>query len=193
MENTGPLEFKDDQLVGLAKSGDRKAFEMLVERYKQKAYQIAFHHIRDREEAKDISQEAFLRAFTQLKRFDLRSSFYTWFYRILVNLCIDYQRRSRRFIWQPLEEKENQEGGNPMTSENPTSPDQHLSAEEMSRRVAVTLKELPPNQRKAFILRNHEGLSIREIAEVMRSAEGTIKVHLHRAVMALRRDLAEFE
>ncbi len=192
MENTGPVEFKDDQLVGLAKSGDRKAFEMLVERYKQKAYQIAFHHIRDREEAKDLSQEAFLRAFTQLKRFDLRSSFYTWFYRILVNLCIDHQRRSRRFIWQPLEEKENQEGGNPMTGENPTSPDQYLSAEEMSRRVAVTLKELPPNQRTAFILRNHEGLSIQEIAEVMKSAEGTIKVHLHRAVMALRRDLAEF-
>ncbi|MFB3061360.1 MAG: RNA polymerase sigma factor, partial [Candidatus Binatia bacterium] len=98
----------------------------------------------------------------------------------------------RRFIWQPLEEKENQEGGNPMTGENPTSPDQYLSAEEMSRRVAVTLKKLPPNQRTAFILRNHEGLSIREIAEVMRSAEGTIKVHLHRAVMALRRNLAEF-
>jgi len=57
MENTGPVEFKDDQLVGLAKSGDRKAFKMLVERYQQKAYQIAFHHIRDREEAKDISQE----------------------------------------------------------------------------------------------------------------------------------------
>jgi len=192
MENTGPVEFKDDQLVGLAKSGDRKAFEMLVERYKQKAYQIAFHHIRDREEAKDISQEAFLRAFTQLKRFDLRSSFYTWFYRILVNLCIDYQRRNRRFIWQPLEEKEYQEGGNPMTGENPSSPDQHLSAEEMSRRVAATLKELSPNQRTAFILRNHEGLSIQEIAKVMKSAEGTIKVHLHRAVMALRRNLAEF-
>ncbi len=192
MENTGPVEFKDDQLVGLAKSGDRKAFEMLVERYKQKAYQIAFHHIRDREEAKDISQEAFLRAFTQLKRFDLRSSFYTWFYRILVNLCIDYQRKNRRFIRQPLEEKENQEGGNPMTGENPTSPDQYLSAEEMTRRVAVTLKELPPKQRTVFILRNHEGLSIQEIAEVMKSAEGTIKVHLHRAVMALRRNLAEF-
>ncbi len=192
MENTGPVEFKDDQLVELAKSGDRKAFEMLVERYKYKAYQIAFHHIRDREEAKDISQEAFLRAFTRLKRFDLRSSFYTWFYRILVNLCIDYQRKNRRFIWQPLEEKEDQEGGNPMTGENTTSPDQYLSAAEMSRRVAVTLKELSPNQRKVFILRNHEGLSIQEIAEVMKSAEGTIKVHLHRAVMALRRDLAEF-
>ena len=56
----------------------------------------------------------------------------------------------------------------------------------------MTLKELPPNQRTAFILRNHEGLSIQEIAKVMKSAEGTIKVHLHRAVMALRRNLAEF-
>ncbi len=192
MENTGPVELKDDQLVGLAKSGDRKAFEVIVERYMQKAYQIAFHHIRDREEAKDISQEAFLRAYTQLKRFDLRSSFYTWFYRILVNLCIDHQRKNRRFVQQPFEEKENQEGGNPMAGNNPMSPDQHVSAEQMSRRVTATLEGLPPNQRTAFILRNHEGLSIQEIAEVMKSAEGTINVHLHRAVMTLRRNLAEF-
>ncbi|NIO11454.1 MAG: sigma-70 family RNA polymerase sigma factor [Deltaproteobacteria bacterium] len=192
MENTGPVELKDDQLVGLAKSGDRKAFEMIVERYKQKAYQVAFHHLRDREEAKDISQEAFLRAYTQLKRFDSRSSFYTWFYRILVNLCIDHQRKHRRLVQQDFGEKEGLDGQTTLTGDHPTSPDQQLSAEQMSRKMAATLESLTPNQRTAFLLKNHEGLSIQEIARIMKSAEGTIKVHLHRAVTALRKNLAEF-
>ena len=193
MENTGPAKINDNELVGLAKTGDREAFEMLVERYKQKAYQIAFHHSRDREEAKDLSQEAFLRAYTQLKGFDLRSSFYTWFYRILGNLCIDYKRRNRRFTLQPLEAEDNQQGAARNTSDHSASPDEEVSAGQMARRVEVTLSGLPANQRTAFFLKNQEGLSIREISKIMRAAEGTIKVHLHRAVTALRRNLVEFE
>ena len=192
MEITRPVEPGDAQLVESAKAGDRKAFEVLVERYKQKAYRIAFHHTRDREEAKDLSQEAFVRAFTQLKSFDLRSSFYTWFYRILTNLCIDYQRKRRRIAWIPFKEKEDQLNSGQFTGSNSVSPDQQLSAQEMSRKVETALKQLPEKQRAAFILRNHEGLSIQEIANIMGSAEGTIKVHLHRAVMALRQTLAEF-
>ena len=86
----------DEELVARAQQGDRRAFEELVERHKQKAYYIAFDFSRDREDAKDLSQEAFLKAFTNLKKFDGRSSFYTWFYRILVNLCLDYKRRQKR-------------------------------------------------------------------------------------------------
>ena len=82
----------DEDLVALARNGDHKAFEELVERHKQKAYRIAFDFARDREEAKDLSQEAFLRAYTHLGNFDGRSGFYTWFYRILVNVCLDYKR-----------------------------------------------------------------------------------------------------
>src|SRR6185436_21041838 len=91
LANTG-----DQELVARAQTGDRRAFEELIERHKQKAYHIAFGFARDREEAKDLSQEAFLKAFTNLSRFDGRSSFYTWFYRILVNLCLDYKRRQKR-------------------------------------------------------------------------------------------------
>ena len=193
MENTETAGVTDNELVKLSKAGDRKAFEMLVERYKQKAYQIAFHHSRDREEAKDLSQEAFLRAYTQLKGFDLRSSFYTWFYRILVNLCIDYRRRNRRFTWQALDGKEEPPTAAQDTGRDPASPDEEVSAGQMARRVEATLRGLPASQRTAFVLKNHEGLTIQEIAKIMRAAEGTIKVHLHRAVTALRRNLSELE
>ena len=105
MQTSPPAELGDEEIVALARKGDREAFEVLVERYKQKAYRIAFDFTRDREEAKDLSQEAFLRAFTHLKDFDLRAGFYTWFYRILVNLCLDYRRRRGRITWEPLDEK----------------------------------------------------------------------------------------
>lgn len=180
----------DEILVSLAQEGQRAAFEDLVERYKQKAYRIAFDFTRDREEAKDLSQEAFLRAFTHLKEFDRRASFYTWFYRILVNLCLDHRRRAKRISWEPIQgntEKSNSEREFPSSS---MAPDQQAMAEEVSQRVGTALAVLPPKQRTAFLLKNHQGLSIHEIAEIMQTAEGTVKAHLHRAVVALRQSLS---
>lgn len=181
----------DNELVASAQKGDRRAFEELVERHKQKAYRIAFDFTRDREEAKDLSQEAFLKAFVHLKNFDGRSGFYTWFYRILVNVCLDYRRRNKRAVIEEFNESvENQVDPSHQT---PTtlSPYQHVAADQMSRKVGAALESLPPRQRTAFILKNNQGLSIKEIAETMQTAEGTVKVHLHRAVSALRRSLAE--
>lgn len=182
----------DQGLVVLAQKGDRKAFEVLVERYKQKAYRIAFDFTRDREEAKDLSQEAFLRAFANMKGFDRQSSFYTWFYRILVNLCVDYKRRMKRWTWEPIDEKNEKISENNGMDHSASSPDREAMAKELSHRVEAALASLSQNQRKAFILKNHQGLSIREIAQIMQAAEGTIKVHIHRAVMALRKSLADF-
>jgi len=181
----------DEELVALAQMGDRRAFEELVERHKQKAYHIAFGFARDREEAKDLSQEAFLKAFTYLKNFDGRSSFYTWFYRIVVNVCLDYKRRAKRISAGEFDENfENQmePSHNPA---QPLAPEQHVLAGQLSRKVDAALQTLPAKQRTAFILKNHQGLSIREIAETVETAEGTVKVHLHRAVTSLRQSLAE--
>lgn len=181
----------DEELVALAQQGDRRAFEELIERHKQKAYHIAFGFARDREEAKDLSQEAFLKAYTYLKSFDGRSSFYTWFYRIVVNVCLDYKRRTKRTSAGEFDERiENQmePSHNPA---RPLAPEQQVLAGQLARKVNAALQTLPAKQRTAFILKNHQGLSIREIAETMETAEGTVKVHLHRAVTALRQSLAE--
>jgi RNA polymerase sigma-70 factor (ECF subfamily) len=181
----------DEALVALAQNGDRRAFEELIERHKQKAYHIAFGFTRDREDAKDLSQDAFLKAFSYLKNFDGRSSFYTWFYRIVVNVCLDYKRRTKRTSAGEFNENvENQlePSHNPA---QPLAPEQHVLARQLSSKVDAALQTLPAKQRTAFILKNHQGLSIREIAETMETAEGTVKVHLHRAVTSLRQSLAE--
>jgi RNA polymerase sigma-70 factor, ECF subfamily len=182
----------DEELVGLAQQGDRRAFEELVERHKQKAYYIAFDFSRDREDAKDLSQEAFLKAFTNLKNFDGRSSFYTWFYRILVNLCLDFKRRQKRTPTDSFDETLESPMESSYEPQKPPAPDQQVLAGQFSRRIGEALEALPARQRTAFILKNHQGLSIKEIADLMETAEGTVKVHLHRAVTALRRSLAEF-
>jgi RNA polymerase sigma-70 factor (ECF subfamily) len=186
-----PEELGDNELVTSAQQGEREAFEVLVERYKQKAYRIAFDFTRDREEAKDLSQDAFLQAFSHLKGFDRRSSFYTWFYRILVNLCLDSRRRKARVGWESLDEKTEKGGGLEKLANPGPSPDQEAMRGELSRQIGAALATLPPKQRTVFLLKNHQGLSINEIAAIMKTAEGTIKAHLHRAVMSLRERLTE--
>lgn len=185
------LNSEDEELVSLAQRGDRRAFEQLLERHEQKAYHVAFGFARDRETAKDLSQEAFLKAYKYLKRFDGRSSFYTWFYRIVVNVCLDYKRRDKRIRTEAFDETiENQiEPSHPSTKS--MSPDQQVLAGQIARKVEAALQTLPAKQRTAFILKNNQGLSINEIAQLMETAEGTVKVHLHRAVTALRQRLAE--
>jgi len=184
-------EYADDDLVVSAQQGELRAFETLVERYKQKAYHIAFDFTRDREEAKDLSQEAFLQAFSHLSGFDRRSSFYTWFYRILVNLCLDYRRRKGRVGFESLDEKTEQGNGLEKIANPGPSPDQEAMRGELGRRIGDALATLPAKQRAVFLLKNHQGLSISEIAVIMKTAEGTIKAHLHRAVMTLRQRLTE--
>ena len=182
----------DEELVASARQGDRYAFEQLIERHKRRAYHIAFDFTRDGEDAKDLSQEAFLKAYTSLKNFDGRSSFYTWFYRILVNLCLDYKRRNKR---APAVEFDESVAGRMDPSHEPArprSPDQQVLARQLSVQVGAALESLPARQRAAFVLKNHEGLSIKEIAELLDTAEGTVKVHLHRAVRSLREQLADF-
>jgi RNA polymerase sigma-70 factor (ECF subfamily) len=182
----------DQELVELARKGDSKAFEELAERHKHKAYRIAFGFARDREEAKDLSQEAFLKAFMNLKNFDGRAGFYTWFYRILVNVCLDHKRHRSRHASEEFNEGLENHLEPSQSNLSAITPDNQVMASQLSRKVGAALEALPAKQRTAFILKNHQGLSIREIAEVMETAEGTVKVHLHRAVKALRQNLADF-
>ena len=177
--------------MAMCQRGERQAFEVLVRRYMKRAYQIAFDFTRDGEEAKDLSQEAFLRAYSQIRHFDQRSTFYTWFYRIVVNLCIDHLRRRARIPWERLDGKNQQSAGEEAMGDTSSTPDQEAIAGEVKRRLGTALGTLPGKQRTAFLLRNHHGLSITEIAKVMQTTEGTVRVHLHRAVAALRQSLAE--
>jgi RNA polymerase sigma-70 factor (ECF subfamily) len=185
-------ELRDEELVALSQQGRRDCFEVLVRRYMEKAFHIAFNFTRDTETAKDLSQDAFLRAYSNIKQFDGRSSFYTWFYRIVVNLCLDHARRHRRVAWESLDQMAQEPGEQRQLADNTFAPDEHAIAGEAKRRVDKALETMPKKQRTAFLLRNHQGLSISDVAKAMKTTEGTVRVYLHRAVAALRQSLLEF-
>ncbi|HEU5237248.1 MAG TPA: sigma-70 family RNA polymerase sigma factor, partial [Pyrinomonadaceae bacterium] len=103
MNQTAQEDLRDEEIVALCQKGQNEVFEVLVRKYMEKAFRIAFDFTHDVEEAKDLSQEAFLRAFSRIKQFDGRSSFDTWFYRLVVNICLDHTRRKGRVIWERLE------------------------------------------------------------------------------------------
>jgi RNA polymerase sigma-70 factor (ECF subfamily) len=169
----------DEELVTLCQQGQGHYFDVLVRRYMEKAFHIAYDFTRNKETAKDLSQDAFLRAYANIKRFDGRSSFYTWFYRIVVNLCLDHARRSGRVFWESLDKTPEEPGGQRQLVDTQHQPDQEAIA-------------MPNKQRTAFLLRNQEGLPIADIAKVMKTTEGTVRVYLHRAVATLRQSLVEF-
>jgi RNA polymerase sigma-70 factor, ECF subfamily len=192
MNPTSLQDLRDEELVTLCQSGQGEVFEVLVRRYMEKAFRIALDFTHNTEEAKDLSQDAFLRAFSRIKQFDGRSSFYTWFYRLVVNLCLDYTRRKGRVVWERLESEAEGSATPAGLTDTSSSPDQEAMAGETKRRVDLTLEAMPKKQKTAFLLRNHQGLSIAEIAKVMKTTEGTVRVYLHRAVAALRQSLVEF-
>jgi RNA polymerase sigma-70 factor (ECF subfamily) len=187
-----PQNIGDEELVALCQQGQKDYFEILIRRYMEKAFHIAFNFTRDKETAKDLSQDAFLRAFANLKQFDGRSSFYTWFYRIVVNLCLDHARRRGRVSWQSLDDLGEEPHVQQQLADMSLAPDHEAMAGEAKRKVDATLEAMPNKQRTAFLLRNHQGLSIADIAQVMKTTEGTVRVYLHRAVAALRQSLVEF-
>jgi RNA polymerase sigma-70 factor (ECF subfamily) len=192
MDKTSLQSARDEELVTLCQQGKSEVFDVLVRRYMEKAFRIALDFTHDVEEAKDLSQDAFLRAFSKIKQFDGRSSFYTWFYRLVVNICLDYTRRKGKIVWERLE-REREDGMEVREFVDASStPDQEAIAGEAQRKVDEALEAMPKRQRTVFLLRNQQGLSIADIAKVMQTTEGTVRVYLHRAVAALRQSLLEF-
>ena len=186
---------KDEELVARAQKKDREAAEELVIRYQQKAYAIAYHICSgNTEEAKDLTQEAFVKIIKNIKKFRGRSSFYTWFYRIVVNTCLDGIRRRRRqervfSLWRWGRQQEEQSKDvledQPDLSKD-TDPLTIASGRELTEKIQNTLKLLTEKQRLVFQLKVLNEMSIREIAQVMALSEGTVKSHLFRATHVMR-------
>jgi RNA polymerase sigma-70 factor, ECF subfamily len=183
-------------LVVLAQGGAQWAMEELVRRYRNKAFAVAYHLCSgQRQDAEDYTQEAFLRAFRNLKKFRANSTFYTWFYRILVNVCLDGKRRESRWRklippWLPWRREDYSEAEN---VEGPSDTVKEMSHKQLSQDIRRAMKVLPEKQRVAFQLKVLEGMRIGEIAQVMGTAEGTVKSHLFRATHSLREALKDWE
>lgn len=180
------VELDDRALVERVRAGDVTAFEPLVERYRQRVYRLACHVLRDTEEAWDVAQEAFIRAFQALPNFRGQSAFYTWLFRITLNVASDRARqraaRGRALGTERLEEAEWER-----TLVDPgEAPDASAARAEERRRIARALESLPPHHRAIIMLSDLEGLSYREIAEVLGIPMGTVMSRLHNARKRLR-------
>lgn len=179
---TSELEqIDEDELVKRFQNGDTDAFNPLVLKYEKKIYNLIYHRIRDREIAKDISQEVYLKAFKALPHFKGSSAFYSWIYRIAINCSIDFQRqrnRSKVFTFEEL--PPNADDVLKMTDAHP-SPEKFLEEKELGKIIQKAVRQLPPGQRRVFNLRHRRELAIKEIAVLLNRSEGTIKTHLHHA------------
>jgi RNA polymerase sigma-70 factor (ECF subfamily) len=169
-----------DMTAGALEREER--FRALVENHRERAVGLAWRLLGgDRSAAEDVAQDAFLKAYRGLPRFREESTLDTWFYRILVRQAESYRRWRRvRALWTTEAEEE------------PADPSPRVPGDPVvQRRIAAALDRLPAGQRQAFVLVHMEGFTVEESAALLGKATGTVKSHLHRALQALRADLAD--
>jgi RNA polymerase sigma-70 factor, ECF subfamily len=182
-------EIQDRDLVRRCLKQDQDAFRILLARYERPVYGIVRRMIPDEEDARDLAQEAFIRAFKSLKQFDTSRKFSSWLFRIAHNLCIDHYRR-RKLATVPLvrrTEGEDEESWD--LPDQAPDPAETFSDRERSRRLLAAVESLPPVYRMVLLLRHQEGLAYDEIAEATDLPRGTVKARIHRAHRLLKEKL----
>ncbi len=189
----------DRPLVERSRQGDLAAFRELVDRYQSRAQSIAIGVIGSREDAEDIVQEAFLKAFRNLNSFRGQSSFYTWFYRIVFNLAIDLSRKRYRRSESSMGDHSAIDA---LSLSSPAdasdfmgsipNPDQVMQRTDLGKEIRKAIGGLSPEHRAVILLREVEGLSYSEISDVVGCSKGTVMSRLHHARKRLQKSLADF-
>jgi RNA polymerase sigma-70 factor (ECF subfamily) len=187
---------EDRALIEATQKGDTAAFRRLVERHQRRAFAIALGMVRDENDARDLVQEAFLRVYRGLDRFQGGSSFFTWFYRIVTNLSIDFMRKPGR---REIEHDDGRaqldaadEADFPFVSRiDGAEPLDAVHRQELAARLRAALEALPPYHRGVVLMREVEGMSYEEMAQAMNVSKGTIMSRLFHARQKLQRALAD--
>ncbi len=182
---------EDAALVERARAGHTSAFAALFEKYREKLYRIAYGYVHDKEDALDIVQEAFIKAFRNLDAFAGKSSFYTWLTQIAINLAIDARRKRARKKVVPLEdfmEARERVGG----ATAPPPPDRRVREMELRERYFQALEQLSEKHRTVFLLHTVEGMAYKEIAEALDISIGTVMSRLHYARKKLQELLGDY-
>jgi RNA polymerase sigma-70 factor (ECF subfamily) len=177
----GGAEPPDLALVREAQRGSHAAFEALVRKYKERAFRAAYRVVRDEEMAADVLQEAFIKAYRGLRKFENRSAFYTWLYRIVVNLALDRRRRERTAAAVEWDDEVAREVDVRVAKPPEHNPEVDSARAEIRELVSRGIQKLPEGQREVLLLREVEGMSYQEIAATMRISKGTVMSRLHYA------------
>ncbi len=181
----------DRELVERARKGDRAAFDLLVRKYQPKVVKLVARYLRDPSEALDIAQETFLKAYRALPGFRSDSAFYTWLYRIAINTAKNHlAAQARRPPAEDIDSGDAEQLGGESDLKDLATPERLLLTEEIERTVREAIEELPEELRTAIVLRELEGLSYDEIAEVMECPVGTVRSRIFRAREAINERLA---
>lgn len=186
------MELAEKELIIKAQNGDTIAFEQLVYNYDRAVLSIAMRYMRDEDDAKDIYQEVFIRVFRGLKKFEFRSEFSTWLFRITTNVCLTFKSRKKGQIMISIQEEfdENQEGYETMDMiSEQRSPEEETLNNDLGILIGNAVDSLTTRQRITFVLKHYEGYKIREIAEMLNCKEGTVKKYLFDAVKNLKKKL----
>lgn len=189
------------QLIEACQQGDREAFRQLFETHRDRVWSVALHFIGDEAAARDITQQVFLKLFTTIGHFRHDASFATWLYRLVVNACLDEQRRRRRFIsfdfFRAADDRGAEDAVVMNLVERRQAPEQSQEDDcarlEMSRAVQAAVQELSPKLRLAILLKYFEGLSYEEMGRVLNCSTGTIASRLNRGHKELARRLAHWQ
>ena len=171
----------------MALGGREEAYRELMERYKSRAFSVAVGITGDADEALDVVQEAFVKAYYNLKDFRFGANFYTWFYRLLVNQAIDRWRKASRGHTVPLDERWlSGEASPPDSVAHPRTPEELAQNRELTEALTRAIGELPEYHRAVIVLREVEGLSYEEIAKALQCSVGTVMSRLHYARAKLK-------
>ena len=171
-----------DDLIKKIKKGDKATFEALVGEYQVKVFSLCMGLVSNREDALDLTQEVFIKIYRNAKQFKGESKLSTWIYRIVQNTCMDFLRRERRYTPVSLPD---------ILPDSSPSPYELAAAAEDRERVRKALLSLPTDYKSALLLREYEGLSYSEIADILGISEGTVKSRISRARTALAKILTE--
>lgn len=188
----------DLTLVQRVRQGDQRAFKLLVERYQRKVYSVALGMVKDREEAMDVSQEAFVKVYKYLDHFKGDSSFYTWLYRITVNICIDVLRRRPGSKGEHVELDENLQMDSPeanigaLGSRLGTNPQKSLLRKELASKIEEALQEVPEKHRAILLLREVEGMTYDDLARTLEIPKGTVMSRLFHARAKIQKILSKY-
>jgi RNA polymerase sigma-70 factor, ECF subfamily len=183
------MAMDDAAVVARVRAGEKDCFRVLVERHSHEIFRLAFRMMGNEHDAEEVVQDTFLRAYRSLDRFELRSSFSTWIYRIATNRCYDLldQRKSRPEP-SPAFDPEEPRPEDQIPSAMP-GPERSLLSGEIAERLRSVMFQLTAAERTAFVLRHYEGQSIEEIAKILNIGPGAAKNSIHRAVQKLRQEL----
>ncbi len=186
----------ETELIREAQQGSRAAFDLLVRQYDQAVLRLALHLTGSEQDAQDIHQEAFLKAYRYLGNFRFECSFYTWIYRIVTNLCLDLLRRRKARREDPavMVDASGEELdllSNVSDDRAGANPDRELQRKILGQRIQAALEKLTPRERMVFELKHYQGLKLRTIGEMLNTTEETAKNTLFRATRKLRANLAE--